>query len=152
MRRSAFVMLALVAGCDGEPADSIGDVQLGFFVSGTKVPLQDGDELEIILRPQGVYGAHVDLHIVGMAAAEIPEFSIGLVGPDGHVLAHQPFLPTSTAYELEDGSIAIDELPVVFGDDVDPAEVEGAPATLGAELATTPPVRGEVEVVLRYVE
>jgi hypothetical protein len=81
---------------------------------------------------------------------EAANVSIGFVGHDEHVLADQKFLPTSTAEALDDGSFAIDQLPVVFFDDVEQREVDDAPATMRATMMTSPPATGEIDVVLAY--
>jgi len=143
MRRTLW-LVGLALGCTAdEPADG---PTIEFLVAGSESALPTGAPIEVSLRPQGVYGAHVDMRVVGIEA--IAPFSIALVGPDDRELARQPFLPTSTAQELPDGSFLLTELPVVFFEGIEPAEVDGAPAVLRGEMQTTPPAVGECDVVL----
>jgi hypothetical protein len=146
MRPAVLLALATV-GCD--PAPDATDVRLRLLTADATEPLVDGSDLEVGVRPQGGFGAHVGLQIIGLAADEIERFSIALDSDAGEPLADQPFLPLSTGQEREDGSIAIAELPVVFFEAVDTTAVEDRAATLRARMDVEPVATSEVEVVLR---
>lgn len=147
-------MLCLVAGCDhaGTGVGDPGARHIEFLTPGTLDPLPEGATLEILLRPQGVYGAIVNLRIHGVAKDEQERFVIQVRAPSGHILGDQANLPTSTAHELDDGSIVIEGVHVVFFDTVKDDEVEGAPGTLSAEMQTSPPATGELDVILERIE
>lgn len=147
MRTSALLaMLAIACSAEADPDDG---PRIEFLVPGTQMPLPVGADVEVSLRPQGVYGAHVDMRVFGIEA--IAAFSIALVEGD-RVLARQPFLPIDPTAHLPDGSFVLAELPVVFMEGIEPSEVDGDAAVLRAEMETTPPVEGECDVVLASVE
>jgi hypothetical protein len=152
--RRAVLCLHLAVGCDGAAADADDPAarRIEFLVETTEDPLPAGSTLEITLRPQGVFGAAVGLRIFGVAPDEQERFAVRVRAPAGHLLADQPYLPTSTARELDDGSIVIDGVHVVFFDTVADAEVEGAPGTLSAEMQTSPPATGELDVILERLD
>jgi hypothetical protein len=150
MRRAALC-LHLAAGCDATTASGDEPRRIEFLVENTNDPLPAGSTLEITLRPQGVYGAAVGMRIIGVDLDDQERFAVRVRAPAGHLLADQPYLPTSTARELDDGSFVIDGVHVVFFDTVADAEVEGAPGTLSAEMQTSPPATGELDVILERV-
>ncbi len=147
--RAPVVLLCALLGCDAEDEPTtVGAQSIEFLQRGTLDPLPADTPIDVYVRTQGAFGCEVDIRVYGVPIAEAAAFSIGILGPSGHVLADQRFLPTSTAVELEDGSFAIADLPIVFFDDVEDREVQDAPATLQAAMMTTPPTTGELDVVL----
>jgi hypothetical protein len=141
----ALVLLAACGADDDGPA-------IVFLAPGTEDPREAGAPLDVYLRPQGAFGTEVDIHVLGVEKDAIGPFEVSVLSAEGDVLARQPFLPTSTARELDGGCVAIAALPVVFLDSVPPAAVEDRPATLRAEMEGDRPADGEVAVVLRRID
>jgi hypothetical protein len=144
------VIVCGVVGCGGEeasdPTHAEGEIE--FLVPGTLEPMPAQTPIDVYLRAQGAYGCEIDMRVYGVDIGEATGFSIGFLGSSDRQLAEQRFLPTSTARELDDGSFALAELPVVFFEDVAESEVDEAPATLQAVMMTSPPTTGELDVVL----
>ena len=151
MRRVAL-SLALLCGCAADDDPEPSGPRIEFLRPGTLDPLNEGTDCRVYLRMQGDFGTEVDIRIFGLELDTLTNFAISIESDEGHELAHQLFLPTSTAQDLGDGSIAIAELPVVFHEDVMPAEVDDAPATMRAEMETTPAATGELGVVLQRMD
>jgi hypothetical protein len=150
MRVIALLLFGVV-GCAGEETgNAIGDAEreIEFLVPGTLEPMPADTAIDVYLRAQGAYGCEIDIRVYGVGIGDAQSFSIGFVGTSDRPLAEQRFLPTSTAEELQDGSFAIAELPVVFFEDVAQSDVDGAPATLRAIMMTSPPTAGELDVLL----
>lgn len=143
---SALLFGVLPWGCE-EPADE-GLVTVSFVQGPDRTPLGDGDPLLVELRPQGVYGATLDLDLTGVDARQTPPFSIEILGEDGERLAKQPFLSTSTGKLLDSGAVGLTGLPIVFADHVEHAQVDDAPADVIVVVESSPPVEAQVRVTL----
>jgi hypothetical protein len=150
--RLVALTLALFTGCTADDGTDVDGPTIAFLRPGTLDPLTEGTDCRVYLRMQGDFGTEVDIRIVGVELEALANFAIAIESDEGDELARQLFLPTSTAQERDDGSITIAELPVVFHEDVAPAEVEDAPATMRAQMETTPPTTGELRVVLQRMD
>ncbi len=149
--RGVWVALLLTAGaCAADGGDDGPSIEL--VVPGTFDPLDDGTVYEVDLRPQGVYGGAVDLQVFGVPVDAVPGFGVAIEGTDGQMFANQRYLTTSTGEPQSDGSFTIRELPVVFADAVPPEAVDGAPATLIADIESEPPAQTRVDVTLMIVD
>jgi hypothetical protein len=128
------------------------DAAISIVVPGSLVPVSDGDVLETTLRPQGVYGTSVDLHIEGIPVDDVPSFGVAIEDEDGETLADQRYLTTSTGVPQDDGSFVIEQLPVVFGEEAVRERVDGRSVTVIADIDSTPPASSSVELVLAIVD
>ena len=149
MRGAWVALLAVALACDASDEEDGPTIDL--VVADTLDPLEDGTTYEVNLRPQGVYGGLVDLHIVGVPVDAVPGFGIAIETDDGIVFANQRYSTTSTGMLLEDGSFTIRQLPVVFADAATADEVDGQPAALIADIESEPPAQTRVDVTLTIV-
>lgn len=148
MWRAWLALACVVAACG---ADDDATCTIDMVVAGTLDPLEDGSVFEVDLRPQGVYGSAVDLHVVGVAVDDVPGFGVEIVSSEDVQFANQRYQTTSTGEPLGDGSFTIRGLPVVFADAVARDEVDGQPAVVIADIESDPPAQSRVDVTLVVV-
>jgi hypothetical protein len=153
-RRSTFLVLAtLLAGtllaCEQGDASGPDDaVSIAFVTGETRERIRHGDPLPVQRRPQGVYGATVDLDVSGVEVDAMPAFAIEVVAADGTLLANQRFSSTSTGRVLETGAVALSRLPIVFLDNVERETIDEAEAELSVVMETSPPAEASIGMVL----
>lgn len=145
----AWLLAAMLLGCD-EPVESDDGtpIEVEFVAGEDREPILDGDPLLVELRPQGVFGATVDMNVAGVQVDSVPGFTLQVADPSGRILASQRFLSTSTGEMLDTGEVALSGLPIVFSDQVAQAEVDQAEAELSVVMESSPPSQASVAVVL----